>query len=111
MNNIEKTESNWHEARAIANKAKEEYLDAHDRWQMLGKQEELAFAMYLQELREYRYSPYRPLEDGETISDIDQWRCTDKHEWEYFKSSVGMTWAACEWTEGTQTRTLKDPIK
>lgn len=110
MNNIEKTENNWHEARAIAKKAKEEYLDSHDRWQILEKQEDLAFALYIQELRELSRSPYRPLTDGETISDIDQWRCTDKHEWEYFKASVGMSWHACEWTEGTQTRTLRDPI-
>ena len=111
MNNTEKAENNWHEARAIANKAKEEYLDAHDRWLMLGKQEELAFAMYLQELREYRYSPYRPLEDGETISDIDQIRLSEKEEWQYFKASVGMPFSYSEWEEGTQTRTLKDPIK
>ncbi len=109
MNKIEKAENNWNEARAIAKKAKEEYLDAHDRWQILEKHEDIAFSMYLQELREYRYSPYRPLEDGETISDTDQWRFSENHEWEYFKSSVGQIWVGSEWTEGTQTRTLSAP--
>jgi hypothetical protein len=110
MNNIEKAENNWNEARAISKKAKEEYLDAHDRWKILEKHEDIAFSMYLQELREYRHSPYRPLTDGETISDTDQWRFSEKHEWEYFKSSVGQIWVMDEWTKGTQTRTLKDPI-
>jgi hypothetical protein len=110
MNKIEKAQSNWNEARAIAKKAKEEYLDAHDRWQILEKHEDIAFALYIQELREYCHSPYRPLEDGETISDTDQWRFSENHEWEYFKSSVGQIWVIDEWTKGTQTRTLKDPI-
>ena len=111
MNNIEKAESNWHEARAIAKKAKEEYLDAYDRWQILEKQEDIAFALYLEELREYRYFPYRPLKDGETISDTDQIRLSEKDEWQYFKASVGMPFSYSEWEEGTQTRTLRDPIK
>lgn len=111
MNNIEKAENNWHEARAIANKAKEEYLDAHDRWQMLEKKEDVAFALYLQELREHRYNAYRPLENGETISDTDQYKWSESHDWEYFKSSVGQIWIMDEWMEGTQTRTLSAPIK
>jgi hypothetical protein len=109
MNNIEKAESNWNEARAISKKVREEYLDAYERWQILEKQEDIAFSMYLQELREYRYNPYRPLEDGETISDTDQWRFSEQHEWEYFKASVGQIWVGSEWTEGTQTRTLSAP--
>jgi hypothetical protein len=109
MNKIEKAESNWNEARAIAKKAKEEYLDAHDRWQILEKHEDIAFALYIQELREYCHSPYRPLTDGETISDTDQWRFSEQHEWEYFKASVGQIWVGSEWTEGTQTRTLSAP--
>lgn len=109
--NIEKAEKNWHEARAIAKKAKEEYLDSHDRWQMLEKQEDIAFALYIQELRELSRSPYRPLTDGEIISDTDQIRLSEKDEWQYFKASVGMPFSYSEWEEGTQTRTLKDPIK
>lgn len=111
MNKTEKAESNWHEARAISKKAKEEYLDAHARWQILEKHEDIAFALYIQELRELSRSPYRPLEDGETISDTDQWRFSDQHEWEYFKASVGQIWVGSEWTEGTQARTLSAPIK
>ena len=111
MNKIEKAENNWNEARAISKKVRQEYLDAYERWQILEKQEDIAFAMYLQELREYRYNPYRPLEDGETISDTDQYKWSESHDWEYFKSSVGMAWHACEWMEGTETRTLSAPIK
>jgi len=107
MTQIEKTENNWKEARAIAQKVRQEYLDAYDRWQILEKQEDIAFALYIQELKQLSLSPYRPLTDGETISDTDQWRFSDQHEWEYFKASVGNTWAAAEWTEGTETRTLR----
>jgi hypothetical protein len=57
------------------------------------------------------WSEARALTDGETISDRDQWRFSEQHEWEYFKASVGNTWAAAEWTEGTETRTLSAPIK
>lgn len=110
MNNIEKTELNWKEARAIAQKVRQEYLDAYDRWQILEKQEDIAFALYIQELRELSYSPYRPLTDGETIRDTDQWRFSEQHEWEYFKASVGQIWVGSEWTEGTQTRTLQNTI-
>lgn len=110
MNNIEETENNWNEARAKAQKALHEYWDAHERWQILEKEEELAFELHLQALQEYRYTPYRPLRDGETISDTDQWRFSEQHEWEYFKASVGQIWVGSEWTEGTQTRTLQNTI-
>lgn len=111
MNKIEKAESNWKEAQVISQKVRQEYLDAYDRWQMLEKQENILFEMYLQELREFSYTPYRPLEDGEIISDTDQYKWSESHDWEYFKSSVGMAWHACEWMEGTETRTLSAPIK
>jgi len=52
MTQIEKTELNWKEAEAITQKVRQEYLDAYDRWQMLEKQENIAFELYLQELRE-----------------------------------------------------------
>jgi len=52
MNKIEKAEKNWKEAEAITQKVRQEYLDAYDRWQILEKQENIAFELYLQELRE-----------------------------------------------------------
>jgi hypothetical protein len=107
MNKIEKAEKNWKEAEAITQKVRQEYLDAYDRWQMLEKQENILFEMYLQELRDFTYIPYRSLKDGETILDTDQYKWSESHEWEYFKASVGKIWIADEWMEGTQTRTLR----
>ena len=111
MTNIEKTESNWNESRAIAQKVRQEYLDAYDRWEILNREQERLFQVYLEALRAYKYSPYRSLEDGEIIADIDQWRFSEQHEWDYFKASVGQPFSLSEWVEGTQTRTCRSTTK